>query len=142
MATLSPRAAELLERVQRFMDEHVYPAERAYHVEMEGRTGDARWSTVPAIVEELKARAKGQGLFNLFLPSVSGLTQYEYSFFAELMGRTLLAAEVFNCSAPDTGNMEVSVRMPIHATHTHTRTRKHTHAHTRTHTSAPAYVRK
>ncbi|CAM2152061.1 putative acyl-CoA dehydrogenase FadE2 [Pararobbsia alpina] len=106
---LSERAASLRERVAAFMDEHVYPNEDRYHHEV--ADGD-RWQPI-ALIEELKARAKSEGLWNLFLPDSelgAGLTNAEYAPLCELMGRVLWAPEVFNCSAPDTGNMEVLVR--------------------------------
>lgn len=85
------------------MDEHVYPNERRYHDEVE--SGD-RWQPLE-LIEELKTKAKAAGLWNLFLPDISGLTNVEYAPLAETMGRVLWASEIFNCSAPDTGNMEV-----------------------------------
>jgi acyl-CoA dehydrogenase len=85
------------------MDEHVYPNEQAYTSELE--SGD-RWQPLE-LIEGLKAEARSAGLWNLFLPSVSGLTNLEYAPLAEMMGRVVWASEVFNCSAPDTGNMEV-----------------------------------
>ncbi|RKP55940.1 acyl-CoA dehydrogenase family protein [Pararobbsia silviterrae] len=106
---LTDRAAALRERVAAFMDAHVYPNEDRYHREV--ADGD-RWQPV-AVIEELKARAKADGLWNLFLPESdlgAGLTNAEYAPLCELMGRVLWAPEVFNCSAPDTGNMEVLVR--------------------------------
>ena len=107
----SPRAKEMIERVQAFMDAHVYPNEETYYRQMEAFGAD-RWQ-VPAILDELKAKAQAAGLWNLFLPE-SGhgakLTNLEYAPLAEIMGRVGFASEVFNCSAPDTGNMEVLVR--------------------------------
>src|SRR5579862_3941221 len=105
----SPRAAALKTQLEAFMRHHVYPAERAYFAEVEA--GD-RWKPVP-IVEELKEKARAEGLWNLFLPESdlgAGLTNLEYAPLCEIMGRVLFAAEVFNCSAPDTGNMEVLAR--------------------------------
>ncbi|MEP7212038.1 MAG: acyl-CoA dehydrogenase family protein [Acidobacteriota bacterium] len=102
----SPRTAELSDRLQRFMDAHVYPNESEYSNEIEA--GD-RWQPL-ALIEELKLKAKGAGLWNLFLPEVSGLTNVEYAPLAETMGRVVWASEVFNCSAPDSGNMEVLER--------------------------------
>jgi alkylation response protein AidB-like acyl-CoA dehydrogenase len=109
----SPRQREWMARVGQFMDAHVYPAEKTYAAQMEEATrAGNRWIVVP-IVEELKAKAKGQGLWNFFLPHSkwgAGLTNLEYAPLAEIMGRVSFASEVFNCSAPDTGNMEVLER--------------------------------
>jgi acyl-CoA dehydrogenase len=105
----SPRAQELQQRLRTFMDEQVYPNEATFRLQIE--TGD-RWQPT-AIVEELKAKARAAGLWNLFLPeseSGAGLTNVEYAPLCEVMGRSAMAPEVFNCSAPDTGNMEVLVR--------------------------------
>src|SRR4030095_9982119 len=107
---ISPKVKELQKRVQQFMDEHVYPNEDAYHHQVDTQ-GD-RWQ-IPPIMEELKARAKKAGLWNLFLPESrlgAGLTNLEYAPLCEIMGRVHWAPEVFNCSAPDTGNMEVLER--------------------------------
>lgn len=90
-------------RLSAFMDEHVYPNEAALVNEIE--TGE-RWQP-SVLIEQLKKRAKAEGLWNLFLPSESGLTNVEYAPMAEIMGRVTWASEIFNCSAPDTGNMEV-----------------------------------
>lgn len=106
---LSARAKDLRERLAALMDEHIYPHETTYHEQIE--SGD-RWH-VPPIMEELKAKAKAAGLWNLFLPDReygAGLTNLEYAPLCELMGRSEMAPEVFNCSAPDTGNMEVLAR--------------------------------
>ncbi|OUR77538.1 acyl-CoA dehydrogenase [Alphaproteobacteria bacterium 46_93_T64] len=108
---ISAKAEDLKLRVEAFMNEHVYAAEEAYHHHIE--TSGDRWS-IPPIMEELKAKAKAEGLWNLFLAEFndygSGLTNLEYAPLAEIMGRSLIGAEVFNCSAPDTGNMEVFAR--------------------------------
>lgn len=85
------------------MSEHIYPNEQRYHEEI--ASGD-RWSPID-LIEELKEKAKTAGLWNLFLPDVSGLSCLDYAPLAETMGRVTWASEVFNCSAPDTGNMEV-----------------------------------
>ena len=85
------------------MDGHIYPNEIAYHAEI--NSGD-RWQPL-GLIEELKSKAKAESLWNLFLPSVSGLSNLEYAPLAEMMGRVVWCSEVFNCSAPDTGNMEV-----------------------------------
>src|SRR6218665_2570669 len=105
----SPKVQELRERVTAFMDTYVYPAEAIFEAQV--NEGD-RWQPT-AIMEELKAKAKAEGLWNLFLPESAlgaGLTNMEYAPLAEIMGRSLLGSEPFNCSAPDTGNMEVLVR--------------------------------
>lgn len=107
----SPRAKQMIERVQAFMDAHVYPNEETFYRQME-QFGADRWQ-VPALLDELKARARQAGLWNLFLPESeygAGLSNLEYAPLAEIMGRVGFASEVFNCSAPDTGNMEVLVR--------------------------------
>ncbi len=102
---LSPRAKELQARVAAFMANHVYPNEHLYG---EQAQGPARYRT-PQIVQDLKKKARAEGLWNLFLPGEhgAGLTNLEYAPLAELMGRVDWSSEVFNCSAPDTGNMEV-----------------------------------
>jgi acyl-CoA dehydrogenase len=103
------RTTALIERLSAFMDEHVYPNEGRF--EQEIAQGD-RWRPLE-LIERLKREARAQGLWNLFLPSgehADGLTNYEYAPLAEIMGRVEWAAEVFNCSAPDTGNMEVLLR--------------------------------
>jgi len=105
----SPKAAELRARLATFMDAHVSPNESTYR--RQGETGD-RWQPRP-IIEELKPLARAAGLWNLFLPDSqlgAGLTNLEYAGLCEIMGRVSWAPEVFNCSAPDTGNMEVLVR--------------------------------
>jgi acyl-CoA dehydrogenase len=105
----SDKVKGLQEKLGRFMDDHVYPNEHRYH---EGLTEANRWQPRP-IVEELKPKAKAAGLWNLFLPESelgAGLTNLEYAPLCEIMGRVNWAPEVFNCSAPDTGNMEVLVR--------------------------------
>ena len=106
----SEKVQRLREALMGFMDEHVYPNEKTYHEQVE--TGGDRWST-PPIMEELKEKAKSAGLWNLFLPDSeygAGLSNLEYAPLCEIMGRSLIAPEVFNCNAPDTGNMEVLVR--------------------------------
>ena len=90
-------------RLSSFMDAHIYPNEKTFADEV--RTGD-RWQP-SALIEDLKTKARSEGLWNLFLPSESGLSNLEYAPLAEIMGRVTWASEVFNCSAPDTGNMEV-----------------------------------
>jgi acyl-CoA dehydrogenase len=104
---MTPRTAELLSRIRAFMIEHIYPLEDVWEDQLDA-TAD-RWQTNPAI-EDLKARAKSEGLWNLFLPDSehgAGLNNVEYARLCEEMGRSFIAPEVFNCSAPDTGNMEV-----------------------------------
>ncbi|MGH6623876.1 MAG: acyl-CoA dehydrogenase family protein, partial [Burkholderiaceae bacterium] len=109
----SPKVQALRSRVDSFMREHVYPNERRFHDEIEANTRrGARW-TPTTLIEELKPKARAAGLWNLFLPDSSegaGLTNSEYAPLAELMGRVPWAPEVFNCSAPDTGNMETIER--------------------------------
>jgi alkylation response protein AidB-like acyl-CoA dehydrogenase len=109
----SPRQKDWMERVGAFMDRYVYPAEDVHAAQMEEATRNGnRWIVVP-VVEELKAKAKAAGLWNLFLPHSpfgAGLSNLEYAPLAEMMGRLGFAPEVFNCSAPDTGNMEVLER--------------------------------
>src|SRR5882724_8700991 len=105
----SPKVKDLQQRLTAFMDEHIYPNEKVF--EQQVNTGD-RWKVIP-IIEELKPKAREAGLWNLFLPESdhgAGLTNLEYAPLCEIMGRSVFAAEVFNCSAPDTGNMEVLVR--------------------------------
>ena len=105
----SPKVQDLRERVTAFMDAYVYPAEAIFDQQV--AEGD-RWQPT-AIMETLKLKAKAEGLWNLFLPDSeqgAGLTNLEYAPLAEIMGRSMLGSEPFNCSAPDTGNMEVLVR--------------------------------
>ena len=109
MIEYTAEVQSLRARVAQFMEDHIYPMERRYFEEAE-RLGP--WKTYP-VVEELKPLARKAGLWNLFLPpsdTHAGLSNYEYASLCELMGRSLLAPEVFNCSAPDTGNMEVLAR--------------------------------
>ena len=108
--TPSPRTVELADRLAAFMEAEVYPNEALYQEQLSA--GDTRWKVVP-IVENLKTKAKAAGLWNLFLPESelgAGLTNLEYAPLCEIMGRVPWAPEVFNCSAPDTGNMETLVR--------------------------------
>ncbi|MBM3559937.1 MAG: acyl-CoA dehydrogenase [Alphaproteobacteria bacterium] len=107
---LSARCEEYKARLEAFMDEFVYPAEETYERQLANQP--TRWQT-PAIVETLKREACARGLWNLFLPEAEhgpGLSNLEYATLCEIMGRVHWAPEVFNCSAPDTGNMEVLVR--------------------------------
>ena len=103
------RVRGLQDRVSRFMDEHIYPLEAEYGEHVEAAGG---WTT-PPILDELKGKAQAEGLWNLFFPDDEigvGLRNLEYAPLAEIMGRVAWASEVFNCSAPDTGNMEVLAR--------------------------------
>ncbi len=102
----SDKTKELQKRLSAFMDENIYPNEQAFHDEI--NSGD-RWKPLQ-LIEDLKEKAKRENLWNLFLPEVSGLTNLEYAPLAEIMGNVFWSSEVFNCSAPDTGNMEVLER--------------------------------
>jgi acyl-CoA dehydrogenase len=106
----TPKVQELRKRLIAFMDEHIYPNESAYYAHVRG---EKRWTPVP-IIEELKPKARKAGLWNLFLPhskrAPDGLSNLEYAPLCEIMGRVTWAPEVFNCSAPDTGNMETIER--------------------------------
>jgi acyl-CoA dehydrogenase len=105
----SAKVQELQKRVSAFVAEHVYPNEKTHLDQVQA---GGRWRPT-AVVESLKAKAKAAGLWNLFLPESeygAGLTNLEYAPLCEIMGRSLIAPEAFNCSAPDTGNMEVLVR--------------------------------
>jgi acyl-CoA dehydrogenase len=109
----SPKTQELRAAVSAFMDEHVYPNEGRYWAELEANTQAGKRWTPLQVIEDLKPKARAAGLWNLFLPESdlgAGLTNQEYAPLAEIMGRVLWSSEVFNCSAPDTGNMEVLVR--------------------------------
>ncbi|MGC5323919.1 acyl-CoA dehydrogenase family protein [Brevibacillus sp. SYSU BS000544] len=106
----SDKVKELRNRVFDFMNEVVYPNESVYEKQLQ--EGESRWH-IPPVMEEMKAKAKEAGLWNLFLPESdlgAGLTNLEYAPLCEIMGRSMIAPEVFNCAAPDTGNMEVLVR--------------------------------
>jgi acyl-CoA dehydrogenase len=103
----SPRCTEFTERLSAFMDEHVYPAEEVYERQLR-ESGDAH--SQPAIMEELKTRAREAGLWNMFLPDAehgAGLSNSDYAPLAEILGHSHIASEACNCAAPDTGNMEV-----------------------------------
>jgi acyl-CoA dehydrogenase len=106
----SDRSKELQERLHAFMDEHVLPAEPAYHEQLV-ESGEPHFH--PPVMEELKERARERGLWNMFLPhedrelGVPGLSNLDYAPLAEIMGRSHIASEACNCAAPDTGNMEV-----------------------------------
>ncbi len=104
----SQKVKDLQQRLTAFMDEHVYPNEQRFHDEIE----HDRWKPT-RVIEELKPKARAAGLWNLFLPDAeggAGLSNLEYAPLCEIMGRSVMAPEVFNCSAPDTGNMEVLAR--------------------------------
>jgi acyl-CoA dehydrogenase len=104
----SDRATELIERLQAFLDERVFPAESVYADQRKALRADGRPHGLPPVVEELKTAARERGLWNLFLPHVSGLSLLDYAPLAELTGWSPdLAPEALNCAAPDTGNMEV-----------------------------------
>ncbi len=115
----SPKTKALEIKLQKFMEDYIYPAEGAYHAEIEANTAAGKRWTPLQTIENLKIKAQDQGLWNLFLPVDSaaasgytgaGLTNQEYAPLAEIMGRVMWSSEVFNCSAPDTGNMETIAR--------------------------------
>lgn len=108
--TMGPKAQALHARLAAFMDAHVYPNEAALYAQV--AAGETRWKPLP-LMEELKDRARREGLWNLFLPDSehgAGLSNLDYAPLCEIMGRSHWAPEIFNCGAPDTGNMEVLVR--------------------------------
>jgi acyl-CoA dehydrogenase len=110
--SLTQRAQDYTQRVSAFMQKHVLPAEPEYYSQVENHPDWRSWKQ-PRIMESLKAQARAAGLWNLFLPDGeygAGLTNVEYAPVAEITGRSLIAPEVFNCNAPDTGNMEVLVK--------------------------------
>jgi len=110
MFELSDKAKKLQAELTEFMDAYIYPNEEKHHHQVE--EAEDRWAPVP-IIEELKQKAKAAGLWNLFLPDSefgAGLSNFEYAHLCEIMGRSEMAPEVFNCSAPDTGNMETIAR--------------------------------
>ena len=109
---LSPRSRDALDRVTRFIDTHIAPAEDVIFREIHARNHGGNWGkwTVHPLIDELKGQARAEGLWNFFLPDAklgAGLTTLEYAPLAEAMGHSLIAPEIFNCNAPDTGNMEV-----------------------------------
>ena len=118
----SQRTRELQAKLLRFMDEHIYPAEPRFHDEIRANTEAGKRWTPLKLIEELKPKARAQGLWNLFLPDTAageltggagrgiGLSNSDYAPLAEIMGRVPWASEVFNCSAPDTGNMDTIER--------------------------------
>lgn len=107
---LSPKGLETILKVKKFVELECIPADQLYHSQI-SKDPAKRWTTYPKVIDELKAKAKAQGLWNLFLPSYykesAGYTNLEYALMAEQMGRCFTGPETFNCSAPDTGNMEV-----------------------------------
>src|ERR1700736_770602 len=108
-STISPRTEELAARITAFMEEHVYPAEPVFERQLEAAA--ARWNEL-RVMTELKAKAKAAGLWNLFLPKrhfPDALTNLEYAPLCEIMGRSPIGPDQFNCSAPDTGNMETLI---------------------------------
>lgn len=106
----SDTATKLIARLQSFMQEHVIPAEKIYAAQLRGGTDWTLWQQ-PSVMEELKAKARAAGLWNLFLPEDGArLSNVDYAPLAEITGRSMIAPEVFNCNAPDTGNMEVLVK--------------------------------
>ena len=109
---LSPRVTEMKALLEDFVENHCIPAEATFEEQL--GEGSARWAAVPAVMEELKNEARRLGLWNLWLPREfpqgAGLTNAEYAVLAEVTGRSMLAPEACNCSAPDTGNMEVLLR--------------------------------
>ncbi|UOE53185.1 acyl-CoA dehydrogenase [Cytobacillus oceanisediminis] len=107
----SSKVQELIRKLNVFMDENVYPNESLYEQQLNEQ--ENRWNAIPPIMEELKRKAKDAGLWNLFLPESeygAGLRNVEYAPLCEIMGRSMIAPEIFNCNAPDTGNMEVLAR--------------------------------
>ena len=105
------KVKNLEKKLTEFMEKHVYPNESTYKKQLEAQ--ESRWSEIPPILSELTAKAKEEGLWNLFLPDSGyggGLTNLEYAPLCEIMGRSTIGPEIFNCNAPDTGNMEVLVR--------------------------------
>src|SRR3954453_807538 len=105
---LSASAQDYAKRLEDFMDSHVYPAQPVYAQQRRELVAAGTPEIVPPVVEDLKVEAKSRGLWNLFLPDVSGLSNIDYAHLAEIMGHAgHLAPEATNCAAPDTGNMEV-----------------------------------
>ncbi len=108
----SPQVKELQKRVSGFMEEHIYPNEERFYAEIDANRNDGNAWVPTKIIEELKSKARAEGLWNLWRPKAHGgtLTNIEYASLCEIMGRVTWAPEVFNCSAPDTGNMETILR--------------------------------
>ena len=110
----SPKTRDLLDRMQAFFDEHIYPNEKRHEHELAEMRRDGKGWRQPALIEELKPKARSVGLWNLFLPhpyqGEGGLSNLDYAPLCELMGRVAWSSQVFNCSAPDTGNMETLER--------------------------------
>ncbi|MEM9316103.1 MAG: acyl-CoA dehydrogenase family protein, partial [Pseudomonadota bacterium] len=114
MYQFSEQSLELQARLRVFMDEHIFPHEDAYHDQL--ASADNRWAPLP-LIDDLKLKARDAGLWNLFIPPSlakfadhDGLSNLDYAPLAEQMGRVLWSPEVFNCNAPDTGNMEVFMK--------------------------------
>ena len=104
MPELRPEAVELVEKVKDFIDSEVRPKEHVFHEQI--NVGKDRWSSYPSVIDELKEKARAKGLWNLFLPESefgAGLSNYEYAHLAEEMGKSHIASEAMNCSAPETG---------------------------------------
>ena len=110
----SDKVKALQSKLERFMAEHIYPNERRFHEEVEANRAKGNPWVPTKLIEELKPKARAEGLWNLFLPrsqrAPEGLSNLEYAPLCEIMGRVHWAPEVFNCSAPDTGNMETLER--------------------------------
>ncbi|MGE7764263.1 acyl-CoA dehydrogenase [Peribacillus sp. NPDC096540] len=107
----TPKVKKLEKKLTEFMEKYVYPNESVYQKQLGKQK--SRWSEIPPVLSELTAKAKEEGLWNLFLPESNygaGLTNLEYAPLCEIMGRSMIGPEIFNCNAPDTGNMEVLVR--------------------------------
>ena len=108
---LRPEAIDLIERVTTFINEDCKPMEKVFEDQIQ--VGEDRWNSYPSVIDDLKEKARSKGLWNLFLPESefgAGLSNYEYAHLAEQMGKCHIASEAMNCSAPDTGNMEVIAR--------------------------------
>src|SRR5687767_8081433 len=108
----SERAQKYIRRVEAFLKDRILPNEQTYYDQLGGSPDFRQWK-IPPIMEDLKAEAKKEGLWNLFLPETeygAGLDNRDYAPLAEIMGHSFIAPEVFNCNAPDTGNAEVLVR--------------------------------